>query len=116
VEVLAAMSRFVSGVLFVTLSVAQSHSQVRERFMNPPRDATTAPFLVWNDWMTEQEVIQTMQDLAGQRIRQIIIHPRPGLMTPYLSQQWFDMWRVALREAAASSPMSCRNRADEASS
>ena len=67
--------------------------------MNPPREATTAPFLVWNDWMTEQEVVQTMRDLAGQKIRQIIIHPRPGLMTPYLSKQWFDMWRVALREA-----------------
>jgi len=27
------------------------------------------------------------------------VHPRPGLMTPYLSDQWFHLWKVALDEA-----------------
>ncbi len=93
------MSRFVSVLLFLAFTPSQSLPQVRERFANPPPDTTTAPFLVWNDWMTEKEVVQTIGELAGQKIRQIIIHPRPGLMTPYLSKQWFDMWKVALREA-----------------
>ena len=27
------------------------------------------------------------------------MHPRPGLMTPYLSEEWFRLWKVALKEA-----------------
>ncbi len=98
-EVYPAMSRLVAVFLFLAFTAAQSFPQVRERFADPPPDTTTAPFLVWNDWMTEKEVTQTIGELAGQKIRQIIIHPRPGLMTSYLSKQWFDMWKVALREA-----------------
>jgi hypothetical protein len=76
-----------------------SSADVRAHFASPQRGSSTAPFLVWNDWMTEQEVRETMQGLAGQGVRQIIIHPRPGLMTPYLSDDWFRMWKVALEEA-----------------
>jgi hypothetical protein len=76
-----------------------SSGDVRAHFASPERESSTAPFLVWNDWMTEQEVRETMHDLAGQGVRQIIVHPRPGLMTPYLSDGWFRMWKVALEEA-----------------
>ena len=76
-----------------------SSAQVRAQFANPPRENSTAPFLVWNDRMTEEEVVATMNDLARQGIRQIIVHPRPGLMTPYLSDEWFRMWQTALKEA-----------------
>jgi hypothetical protein len=27
------------------------------------------------------------------------VHPRPGLMTPYLGKDWFRLWKVALKEA-----------------
>ena len=76
-----------------------SSAQVRAQFASPPRESSTAPFLVWNDWMTEEEVVANMRDLAGQGVRQIIVHPRPGLMTSYLSDDWFRMWKAALKEA-----------------
>ncbi len=76
-----------------------SSGQVRTQFTRPPRGSSTAPFLVWNDWMTEDRVVANMRDLAGQGVRQIIVHPRPGLMTPYLSDDWFRMWKAALKEA-----------------
>lgn len=41
-----------------------------------------------------------MHDLARQGVRQVYVHPRPGLMTPYLSAEWFALWRIALSEAA----------------
>ena len=28
-----------------------------------------------------------------------IVHPRPGLMTPYLSDEWVSLWSYALEEA-----------------
>ncbi len=69
-------------------------------FAQPPREYATAPLWVWNDLLTEQQVRETMRDLAGQQVRQVFIHPRPGLMTPYLSPDWFRLWKVALDEAA----------------
>ena len=32
-------------------------------------------------------------------MKQVWVHPRPGLMTPYLTPDWFRLWHVALDEA-----------------
>ncbi|MDQ1256565.1 MAG: hypothetical protein QG656_1163, partial [Candidatus Hydrogenedentes bacterium] len=32
-------------------------------------------------------------------VKQAFVHPRPGLMTPYLSPDWFRLWKAALDEA-----------------
>jgi hypothetical protein len=68
-------------------------------FAQPPREYSTAPLWVWNDLLTEQQVRETLRDLASQQVKQVFIHPRPGLMTPYLSPDWFRLWQVALDEA-----------------
>jgi hypothetical protein len=68
-------------------------------FANPPREYSSGPLWVWNDLLTEQQIADTMRDLAGQKVRQVFVHPRPGLMTPYLSDDWFRLWKVALKEA-----------------
>jgi hypothetical protein len=68
-------------------------------FTAPPRQYATAPLWVWNDMLTEEQIRGAMRDLAGQQVRQVFVHPRPGLMTPYLSDDWFRLWKVALDEA-----------------
>ena len=80
------------------LMTAESHD-VKKLFAQPPREYATAPLWVWNDQLTEPQVRETLRDLAGQQVRQVFVHPRPGLMTPYLSPEWFQLWRVALDEA-----------------
>jgi hypothetical protein len=72
---------------------------VKALFKNPPREYSTGPLWVWNDMLTEQQIRDTMRDLAGQKVKQVWVHPRPGLMTPYLSKDWFRLWKVALNEA-----------------
>jgi hypothetical protein len=49
--------------------------------------------------LTEEQIVSTLRDMAGQNVRQVFVHPRPGLMTPYLSADWFRLWKVALKEA-----------------
>ena len=49
--------------------------------------------------LTDEQIRGTMRDLAGQKVMQVFVHPRPGLMTPYLSDEWFRLWKVALDEA-----------------
>jgi len=74
-------------------------ARVKALFTNPPRQYSSAPLWVWNNMLTEDQIVSTMHDLAGQKVRQVFVHPRPGLMTPYLSDDWFRLWKVALREA-----------------
>ena len=68
-------------------------------FAEPPRQYATAPLWTWNDMLTEDQIRSTMRDLASQKVMQVFVHPRPGLMTPYLSDDWFRLWKVALDEA-----------------
>ncbi len=78
---------------------AVDSSQIKRLFAKPTREYSTAPLWVWNDRLTDKEVVDTLRDLAGQQVKQVFVHPRPGLMTPYLSAEWFRLWKVALAEA-----------------
>lgn len=77
----------------------QDAKTARELFRSPPRAYSTAPLWVWNDALTEDQVRTTLRDLRAQQVRQVFVHPRPGLMTPYLSEAWFDLVGAALDEA-----------------
>ncbi|MFV2065409.1 MAG: glycosyl hydrolase [Pirellulales bacterium] len=72
---------------------------LKKQFARPSRDFSTGPLWVWNDWLTEEEIRSTLGDLASQHVQQVWVHPRPGLMTPYLGPDWFRMWKIALDEA-----------------
>ncbi len=73
--------------------------KLRNSLAEPPREFASAPLWVWNDMLTEEQIAGTLRDLADQKVRQVFVHPRPGLMTPYLSEEWFRLWKIALREA-----------------
>ena len=74
-------------------------TEVKDLFASPSTEYSSAPLWVWNDMLTKEQIISTMNDLAGQKVKQVFVHPRPGLMTPYLSDDWFRLWKVALKEA-----------------
>jgi len=80
-------------------TTADDFSGLRAIFANPPREYTTGPLWTWNDDLTEDDIVSTLQDLASQNVRQAFVHPRPGLMTPYLSEDWFRLWKKALETA-----------------
>ncbi|MBM4102511.1 MAG: hypothetical protein FJ263_00465 [Planctomycetes bacterium] len=76
-----------------------SVNAARKLFAAPPTEYSSAPLWVWNDMLTDEQIVSTMNDLARQKVKQVFIHPRPGLMTPYLSDEWFRLWKLALKEA-----------------
>ena len=61
-------------------------AQAKAIFKDPPREYSTGPLWVWDNMLTERQVRETLRDLAGQKVKQVWVHPRPGLMTPYLSK------------------------------
>lgn len=83
----------------MALGAAADSKAIKRLFAEPPRQFSSAPLWVWNDLLTEPQIIETMRDLAAQKVKQVFVHPRPGLMTSYLSPDWFRLWRVALKQA-----------------
>jgi hypothetical protein len=71
-------------------------ADVQKAFADPPAEYRSAPLWVWNDRMTEQEIDTQLADFKAHGIGGVFIHPRPGLITPYLSEEWFDLCRHAV--------------------
>ncbi|MHC4754172.1 MAG: hypothetical protein ACYTBP_03425, partial [Planctomycetota bacterium] len=72
---------------------------LKQLFVDPPREYSSGPLWVWHDMLTDEQIVGTLRDLADQDVKQVFVHPRPGLMTPYLSDEWFRLWKLALKEA-----------------
>ncbi|MGQ9503884.1 MAG: glycosyl hydrolase [Thermogutta sp.] len=86
--------KVISAAEPVTTSAA-----VKACLEKPPRQYSSSPLWVWNDLLTDDQIVSTLHDLAGQDVKQVFVHPRPGLITPYLSDEWFRLWKLALRTA-----------------
>jgi len=65
-------------------------------FREPPAEFSTLPFFVWNGEISEAMIDRELRDFAQQGIRGFIIHPRPGLITEYLSDRWFQLVRYTV--------------------
>ncbi len=80
-------------------AVADDLASVSSLIQNPSSEYTSGPLWVWNDMLTREQVVESLDVLARQHIRQVWVHPRPGLMTPYLSDSWFQLWEATLAAA-----------------
>jgi hypothetical protein len=73
-----------------------TYAAVVQAFMDPPAEFRSAPLWVWNDRMTREQVEAQLADFQAHGIGGVFIHPRPGLITPYLSEEWLDLCRHAV--------------------
>jgi len=73
-----------------------SHAAVLKAFADPPAEFRSAPLWVWNDRVTREEIDEQLADFKSRGIGGVFIHPRPGLITPYLSDEWLSLWRHAV--------------------
>ena len=67
-------------------------------FKNPPAEYTTAPFFVWNYKISKEEIDKFLADFKDQGSSQVFVHPRPGLITEYLSDEWFDLFSYTVEK------------------
>jgi hypothetical protein len=66
------------------------------QFKVPPAEYTTAPFFVWNAEITKTEIDNYLVNFKNAGSSQVFIHPRPGLITEYLSDSWFELFKYAV--------------------
>ncbi len=79
----------------------QSFEQLRPLFNNPPAAYRSAPLWVWNDDMTEEEIDTQLADFKEKGIGGVFVHPRPGLITPYISDRWNALFKHTTEKARA---------------
>lgn len=68
-------------------------AEVLKAFRDPPAAYRAAPLWVWNDRMSTALVDRDLADLKAKGFGGVFIHPRPGLITPYMSDEWLALVR-----------------------
>ena len=73
--------------------------RMRETFADPGPEFRPAPFWSWNSIMDEGEVRRQVADFAEHGFGGAFAHARQGLVTAYLSEDFFRAWAAALDES-----------------
>lgn len=68
-----------------------------EEFSDPGKAYRTAPFMVWNTQVSQYQIDNMLREFREQGCGGVFIHPRPGLSTEYLSQDWLDLVAYTVR-------------------
>jgi hypothetical protein len=79
----------------------RTFEKLKALFDNPPAGYRSAPLWVWNDDMTEDEIDTQLADFKDKGIGGVFVHPRPGLITPYLSDRWNALFKYSTDKARA---------------
>ena len=80
----------------VPASPLSAVADVFQKFQDPPADYRSAPLWVWNDRVTRVQIDEQLSDFKAHGIGGVFIHPRPGLITPYLTPEWLSLVRQAV--------------------
>ena len=67
-------------------------------FDEPSNEFRPVPLWVWNADMKYSDVDRMLEDFKDKGFGGVFIHPRPGLETEYLGQEWFDLWEYSLEK------------------
>lgn len=71
----------------------QSVSELKTLFTDPPARFRSAPLWDWNDDITKEGIDFQMQEFKKAGLGGVFVHPRPGLITEYLSEEWFSLFQ-----------------------
>lgn len=75
-----------------------SFSFLKTNFANPGNHYGSAPLWVWNTKVTKPAIDSMLYGFKKNAFGGVFVHPRPGLITEYLSQEWFDDYAYTVRK------------------
>ena len=99
--VVLALALSFAGASCAGPSGTDTYDVVLRTFADPPAAYRSAPLWVWNDLMTREEIERQLEDFKARGIGGAFIHPRPGLITPYLTDEWFSLCAHAVEKGKA---------------
>ena len=75
-----------------------SVEELRTLFADPPSEYRSAPLWDWNEQITEEGIDFQMKEFKKAGIGGVFVHPRPGLLTEYLSDEWFHLFDYTVQK------------------
>ena len=79
-------------------AVAAGNRPVPADFQNPPSMYRTSPFWSWNSALDDEELRWQIREFKDKGFGGYFMHPRVGLVTRYLSEEWFHKVGVCIEE------------------
>ncbi len=76
-----------------------NYQQLAANFHNPPVEYRTAPFWVWNNDVSKEDIDRTLFEYKDKGFGGAFIHPRYGMITEYLSDEWWELIDYSLQKA-----------------
>ena len=76
-----------------------SYAQLKSLFADPPSGYRSAPLWDWNEDISEEGIDFQMEQFKKAGIGGVFVHPRPGLITEYLSDDWFKLFDHTVQKA-----------------
>ncbi|MGC9342977.1 MAG: glycosyl hydrolase, partial [Bacteroidales bacterium] len=76
-----------------------SFKQIEDFFADPPAEYRTMPFWVWNEKVTREMIDEQLPEFKKNGFGGIFVHPRYGLITEYVSEEWYDLVKYATQKA-----------------
>jgi hypothetical protein len=73
-------------------------AELQKGFLNPGKDYGSAPLWVWNTKVTKEIIDSMMITFKVKAFGGVFVHPRPGLITEYLSQDWFKLFQYTVQK------------------
>ena len=73
-------------------------SSIEPYFADPPSAYRCMPLWVWNGKVTESELDRMLGELKEAGFGGLFVHPRPGMITEYLSDDWFRLYEYTVRK------------------
>ena len=71
---------------------------VKKSFKNPSKSFRSAPLWVWNTNVTTADIDRMLKELKEAGFGGAFVHPRPGLITEYLSDEWFELYKFTVEK------------------
>jgi len=81
------------------IKAQDSFQALKKEFQNPGKEYRSAPLWVWNTDVSYEIIDFFLEDLKSKGFGGVFVHPRPGLITAYLSEEWFDKYRYTVEQA-----------------
>lgn len=65
---------------------------------NVPNEYRPVPFWSWNYKITKPEIDRMLSEFKGNGFGGVFVHPRYGMVTEYLSDEWFDLYSYTIEQ------------------
>ncbi len=75
-------------------------TKIADLLNSPPEEYRPYPFWFWNANLSRDEIAWQLEECRRQKILAVLIHPRHGLVTPYLGEAFMAMVVYTVQEAA----------------